>query len=148
MPPESFGEIPNYDTLLDIFSYAGIVLHVVNHEWPSHTNQVIQDPLTGKLTTLSEVEHRQAHVDEMKGRAEVLKPLVNACLHNCPSKRPPIAAIFKLLELLKVSVSANIMHGKIKIALVCYNYKHTYNVYIKSFYCSIHNVLLFSWLKE
>ena len=32
MQPESFGEIPKYDTSLDIFSYAGIVLHVVNQE--------------------------------------------------------------------------------------------------------------------
>ena len=42
----------------------------------------------------------------MKGGAEVLKPLVKACLHDAPSKRPTIAAVFKLLEPLKVSISA------------------------------------------
>ena len=104
MPPESLGEIPNYDTSLDVFSYAGIVLHVVNQEWPSATTQVIQDS-TGKLTALSEVERRQVHLEKMKDGAEVLKPLVKACLHNVASKRPTIAAVFKLLEPLKVSIS-------------------------------------------
>ena len=105
MPPESLGDTPNYNTSLDIFSYAGIVLHVVNQEWPSPTNQVSQHPKTGKLTALSEVERRQAHVDKMKDGAEVLKPLVKACLHDLPSKRPTITAVFKLLEPLKVSIS-------------------------------------------
>ena len=103
MPPEAFGEVPKYDTSLDIFSYAGIVLHVVNQEWPSPTNQVSINQKTGKVIGLSEVERRQAHLGKMKGgAAEVLKPLVKACLHNLPSKRPPIAAIFKFLEPLKV----------------------------------------------
>jgi len=106
MPPESFGEVPNYDTSLDIFSYAGIVLHVVNQEWPTPTNQVRRHQKTGKPTALSEVERRQTHLDKMKGGAEVLKPLVKACLHDVPSKRPTMAAVFKLLEPLKVSISA------------------------------------------
>ena len=72
MPPESLGETPQYDTSLDIFSYAGIVLHVVNQEWPSPANQASINPKTGKATGLSEVERRQAYVDKMKGGAEVL----------------------------------------------------------------------------
>ena len=104
MPPESFEEMPNYETSLDIFSYAGIVLHVVNQDWPSPTNQVHINPKTGKGTVLSEVERRQAHLNKMKDRAEVLKPLVKACLHNLPSKRPKITAVFKMLEPLKVSI--------------------------------------------
>ena len=107
MPPESLGEMPNYDTSLDVFSYAGIVLHVVNQEWPSPTGQVSINPKTGKVTGLSEVERRQAHLDKMKGGAEVLKPLVKSCLHNLPSKRPTIAVVFKLLEPLKVSKSSH-----------------------------------------
>ena len=114
MPPESFGEIPNYDTSLDIFAYAGIVLHVINQEWPSPANQVSINPKTGKGKALSELERRQAHVDKMKGGAEVLKPLVKACLHNLPSKRPLIAAIFKLLEPLKVSIRHQALFIKIE----------------------------------
>ena len=109
MPPESFGEMPNYDTSLDIFSYGGIVLHVVNQEWPSPASQVSQDPVTGKLTALSEVERRQAHLDKMEGGAEVLKSLVKDCLRNRPTKRPTITAVFNLLESVKVSISSIIM---------------------------------------
>ena len=108
MPPESFEEIPNYDTSLDIFSYAGIVLHVVNQEWPTPTNQISTDRKTGKLTALSEVERRQVHLDKMEGGAEALKPLVKACLHNLPLKRPTIGVVFRLLEPLKVSISHNV----------------------------------------
>ena len=106
MPPESLGEMVDYDTSLDVFSYAGIVLHVVNQEWPSPTTQVRLDQRTGKLTALTEVKRRQAHLDKMKGGGEVLKPLVKACLNNLPAKRPTIAAVFKLLEPLKVSILA------------------------------------------
>ena len=109
MPPESLGEVPKYDTSLDIFSYAGIVLHVVNQEWPTPANNTFTDPNTGKVTGLSEVERRQVHLDRMKGGAEVLKPLVKACLHNLPSKRPTIAAVFRLLESLKVSIIIDCM---------------------------------------
>ena len=105
MPPETFVEMPNYDTSLDVFSYAGIVLHVVNQEWPSPTIQVSMDPTTGILTALSEVERRQAHLDKMKDGAEVLKPLVKACLNNLPSKRPAITAVLKSLDSIKVSVN-------------------------------------------
>ena len=105
MPPESFGEMQIYNTSLDIFSYAGIVLHVVNQQWPSTANQISTDSMTGKVRGLSEVERRQVHLDKMEGGAEVLKPLVKACLHNLSSKRPTIAAVFKLLEPLKVSMN-------------------------------------------
>ena len=104
MPPESFAEIPNYETSLDIFSYGGIVLHVVNQEWPSPAPQIHIHPKTGRGTVLSEVERRQTHLNKMKDEAEVLKPLVKACLHNLPSKRPIAMAIFKLLEPLKVNI--------------------------------------------
>ena len=104
MPPESFRELPNYNMSLDIFSYAGIVLHVVNQQWPSPTDKVSVHPKTGKLTALSEVERRQVHLEKIKGRAEVLKPLVKACLHDLPSKRPTTTDLFKVLDLLKVSV--------------------------------------------
>ena len=105
MPPaESFEETPKYEASLDIFSYGGIVLHVVNQEWPSPTSQVYIHPKTGRGTVLSEVERHQTHLNKIKDEAEVLKPLVKVCLHNLPSKRPTAMAIFKLLEPLKVNI--------------------------------------------
>ena len=103
MPPESYVEKPNYDTSLDIFSYAGIMLHVINQQWPTPTLQVIQDSKTGKLIALSEVERRQAHLDRIKGRIKVLKPVIESCLDNIPSKRPKIAVVVKSIEQFMVS---------------------------------------------
>ena len=127
MPPECLVDNPKYDISLDIFSYAGIVLHVVNQEWPAPANQVLQDPQTGKLTPLNEVERRQTHIDKMKGEAKVLKPLVEACLHNVPSKRPGIGNVFKMLEPLQVCSNIyyvhirRCMHMHITIKLHCRN---------------------------
>ena len=43
---------------LDVFSYAygGVILHVVNQEWPKPLHYVMTDPKTGKILGLSEVE--------------------------------------------------------------------------------------------
>ena len=102
MPPEALESKPIYSVSLDIFSYGGIVLHVMNQEWPSPESQVKRDAKTDKLIALSEVERCQKHLDKMKDEANVLKPLVKACLNNNPSKRPKLSAIFKMLEPLKV----------------------------------------------
>ena len=103
MPPETLEENPQYSTSLDIFSYAGIVLHVVNQEWPTPIGQVRRDPQTNVLTALTEAERRQKHLDKMSGPAAVLEPLVVASLNNDPNKRPPAAVLVKILEYLMVS---------------------------------------------
>jgi len=109
MPPEALKDIPVYGTSLDIFSYGGIVLHVVNQEWPTPTSATEYNERTGRVTGFDEVQRRQKYLDKMAGGAEVLKPLVKACLHNNPIKRPVIAAVFKMLEPLKVSMRSLIV---------------------------------------
>ena len=56
MPPEALLETPEYGPPLDIFSYGGVILHVVNQEWPEPLHYVMTDPKTGKMLALSEVE--------------------------------------------------------------------------------------------
>ena len=104
MPPETLEDNPQYSTSLDIFSYAGIVLHIVNQEWPTPSSQVRRDPQTNVLTALSEAERRQKYLDKMSGPAEVLQPLVVACLNNDPDKRPATAIVVKILEYLMVGL--------------------------------------------
>ena len=101
MPPEALESCPKYSVSLDIFSYGGIVLHVVNQEWPSPENPVRRSR-NDKLIALSEVERREKYLNMMEDDAEILKSLVKACLHNNPNKRPKIATIFKMLEPFKV----------------------------------------------
>ena len=98
MPPETFGDRPVYGTPLDVFSYGGIVLFVATHQWPTPTIQVELDPVSKKLVAHTEVERRQKYLDEMRGDAEWLKPLVESCLSNDPSERPTMSAVSKHLK--------------------------------------------------
>ena len=104
MPPECLVDNPAYDTSLDVFSYAGIVLHVINQEWPTPTALVSQDPQTGNPIAHNEVKRRQVYIDKMKDRdkAKVLQPLVKECLKNIASERPLISDVLKRLEQLSV----------------------------------------------
>jgi len=103
MPLEALEDDPQYSTSLDIFSYGGIVLHVVNQEWPTPSNLVIRNPQTNELTAFTEVERRQNYLDKIEGAAEVLKPLVIDCLNNDPTKRPASETVLKIMEFLMVS---------------------------------------------
>ena len=62
MPPEALLQTPEYGPPLDVFSYGGVILHVVNQEWPEPLHYVMTDPKTGKILGLSEIERRQQHV--------------------------------------------------------------------------------------
>ena len=100
MPPETLGDRPIYGIPLDAFSYGGIVLFVATHQWPTPSVQVEFDPITKKLTARTEVERRQKYLDEMTGYAEWLKPLVESCLSNDPSKRPTMPTVSKQLKVI------------------------------------------------
>ena len=102
MPPETFTDKPQYDVSLDVFSYGGIMLHTVNGKWPTPTDLTIFDPVTHQIKGFSEVERRQKYLDMMTGEAEVLRPLVEACLDNDPVKRPSILVVSESIIPLKV----------------------------------------------
>ena len=102
MPPEALVDDPQYDTSLDVFSYGGITLYTVTGKWPKPTAMAKYDPVTHQVRGFSEVERRQEHLDKMTGEAEVLKPLVEACLHNNPVKRPSILQLSEKAKPLKV----------------------------------------------
>ena len=101
MPPESLDDVPEYGPPMDIFSFAGIILHTFNQQWPSPTKNVKFDPKTRKMMALSEVERRQQYLDKMIGEAEVLRPLVEECLDYDPAVRPPIAIVCERIQVSK-----------------------------------------------
>ena len=109
MPPESFAKEPQYGTPMDIFSFAGIILHTFNQKWPSPSEQVQVNPITKERIVLSEVERRQEYLDQLTGDNEMLKLLVMKCLDDDPDLRPTIATI----------------HGKIKAQKDCCMEKNT-----------------------
>ena len=101
MPPESLANSPVYGPPMDVFSFAGIILHTFNQQWPSPSKQVQFDPKTRKRIALSEVERRQQYLDKMIGEAEVLRPLVEECLDDDPAVRPTIATVCERIQVSK-----------------------------------------------
>ena len=85
MPPEAFNDIPQYGPPMDIFSYGGIALFVINQEWPRPSAAVTFDPITGRVQGFSEVDRRHNY---FKFKDGPVKQLILACLSNDPGARP------------------------------------------------------------
>ena len=101
MPPEALMENPKYGPPLDVFSYGGIILHVINQKWPTPLHYVMIDPETRKRRALSEIERRQEHIEEMSGIPADLLPLVNECLDDLPASRPAISDVSERIKRMK-----------------------------------------------
>ena len=101
MPPESLTNTPIYGPPLDVFSFAGIILHTFNQQWPRPTEQVQFDPKTRRKIALLELERRQHHLDKMIREAEVLRPLVEECLDDDPAVRPTIVTVCERIQVNK-----------------------------------------------
>lgn len=89
MPPEALTEDPHYTTLLDVFSFGGVMLFMATHEWPS------PEPIStdGSNRLVSEVERRRRYLNRMVEGMTKLRPLIEACLNNDPNKRPTMADV-------------------------------------------------------
>ena len=98
MPPESLTDNPEYGPPMDVFSFAGIVLHTFTQQWPHPSEQTQFDPKTRRKVALLEVERRQQYLDKMRGEAEVLRPLVEECLDDDPAVRPTITAVCERIQ--------------------------------------------------
>ena len=101
MPPEALARSPMYGPPMDVFSFAGIILHTFNQQWPNPIDQVQFDPKTRRRVALSEVERRQQYLDKMIGEAEVLRSLVEECLDDDPAVRPTIATVCERIQVSK-----------------------------------------------
>ena len=101
MPPEAFASSPLYGPPMDVFSFAGIILHTFNQQWPSPIDSIQFDTKTRKKVALLEVERRQQYLDKMIKEAEVLRPLVEKCLDDDPAVRPTIATVCEMIQVSK-----------------------------------------------
>ena len=119
MPPESLASTPIYGPSMDIFSFAGIILHTFNQQRPTPSDQIQFDPKTRRRVALSEVERRHQYLDKMIGEAEVLRPLVEECLDDDPAVRPAIATVCESIQVnkdtyMKESQDVVILHHELK----------------------------------
>ena len=101
MPPESLSNSPIYGLPMDVFSFAGIILHTFNQQWPRPTESNQFDPKTRRKVALLEVERRQQYLDKMIGEAKVLRLLVEECLDDDPAVRPTIATVCERIQVSK-----------------------------------------------
>ena len=104
MPPEALVDNPKYSTGLDIFSYGGLTLHVVNQEWPAPTSATEYDPVLREVKGFTEVKRRQKYLDMMPVEAQELKSLVVQCLDNDQTKRPTATRVLEMLKKFKVAI--------------------------------------------
>ena len=102
MPPETLEASPKYSTAVDVFSFAGIALHVFAEEWPTPSVQKRRDPVTKKLLAYTEAERRQEYLDKIPEASSKLKELIVQCLDDDPDERPPIQEASRIIKSLKV----------------------------------------------
>ena len=107
MPPEALlTDHPRYSTSLDIFSYGGLILHVVNQEWPTPSGYYYEyDSKMNPIKMLTEIERRKKYLDMMTEGVKVLKLLVVCCLDNDPERRPTAVDVLKVVKALKVGIT-------------------------------------------
>ena len=126
MPPEALMETPEYDTPLDVFSYGGVMLHTINQEWPKPLHYVVTDPKTGKRVALSEVQRRQEHIQKLSITSTIpedLQSLVEQCLDDNSSRRPPISDVSERLT--KMKELENVKHPHINMDPISWYIDHT-----------------------
>ena len=103
MPPEALDEEdPIYGTPVDVFSFAGVTLHLFSEKWPTPSGHKKRDPTTKKMVSLSEVERRQQYLDTMNVEGAALKEMVMKCLDDDPDERPPIQEVSQMIKSVKV----------------------------------------------
>ena len=115
MPPEALLETPKYGLPLDVFSYGGVMLHVVNQEWTKPLHYVMTDSKTRKQIALSEVQRRQEHIDNMSGAPADLHSLVKQCLDDDSAVRPPISDVSERMKRMKEAESVKCPHVNMNI---------------------------------
>ena len=101
MPLEALANDPVYGPPMDVFSFAGLILHTFNQQWPRPTEAIQFDPKARRRVALSEVERRQQYLDRMIGEAEALRQLVEECLDDDPAVRPTIATVCERIQVNK-----------------------------------------------
>ena len=89
LPPEVISDTAksHYGKPIDVFSLGCIMIHVTTHEWPAPLPETHYDPKLQKKVVLSEIERREAYLNQIQELPE-LKVLIENCLHDDPRLRP------------------------------------------------------------
>jgi len=120
MPPEALQNNPKYGTPLDVFSYAGIILFVVNQKWPEPMDLVATDPVTKQLVARTEVERRRNYIDQLSdGSFQAIESTVVTCLSNDPADRPKIIDVCEIVGDIKDAYMKMNPHARMNFIAMC-----------------------------
>ena len=99
MPPEAQMDIPEYNASIDVFSFGVLSLFTLSQEFPALQSATQTDPVTEKMSSLTEVERRAKAFSKISlEKDHTLVCLIEQCLHNLPNRRPAIGDVLKTLE--------------------------------------------------
>ena len=107
MPPEAQDDASKYNTSIDVFSFGNLALFTLTQKFPKVLAASHTDPNTGRVSARLEVERRSESFEQVYhelGREHPLVRLTEQCLHNLPSRRPPIGEVLERLEAVGDSV--------------------------------------------
>ena len=110
MPPEALTKRPVYGPPLDIFSYGGVVLNVITHQWPEPSDREQLNVDTGRFEVISEVARRQHYLDTLTGGAADLKSVVTSCLDDDARNRPTVMQVSTEIKRIKDVCSQQTSH--------------------------------------
>ena len=98
MPPEALKAGSNYDCSLDVFSFAGIILHTFTQKWPRPSVANDFNPKTRELFALSEIQRRKMYIDMIAEKDASLKRLIQECLDQDPARRPSMKVVLEKID--------------------------------------------------
>ena len=111
MPPEAFPSIytkqkRDFSYYTESFSFGCLVLFMLTHEWPEPLIKTISDHDTRKHRTRTEIERRQAFLDDLKEDEKKFEPLILAYLREKPpTDRPNFHDIHDQLMKMKPKIA-------------------------------------------
>ena len=125
MPPEAFPSIytkqkRDFSYYTDSFSFGCLVLFMLTHEWPVPLIKTISDHDTRKHRTRTEIERRQAFLDDLNEDEKKFEPLILACLREKPPTDRPNFHDIQLMKMkpkIAVFTDTNISHQVFTFAL-------------------------------
>ena len=111
MPPEAMekkaGEKATYSSSIDIFSWGVLTIFTLTHKFPDPLPATFEDRWFGTMKR-TELERREEYMKNVRLKynsqehpAYPVIPLIQACLHNNPTKRPTIKEVLEQATKLK-----------------------------------------------
>jgi len=137
MPPEALSDKPQYGLPLDVFSYGGVILYTITHQWPHPTANFYCYPDSSKKEFIKETKRREKYFQLMVGPFAELKPLAEDCLDDYQGNRPLISEVCRVVKNL-ISKHASGGSPGVLLSTTLPQVSYRYNYYNQLLYACNH----------